>query len=110
MKRLLLFSLLALLFINTYSYAQLPVSQELRLIEDAVHIPNPSDIREELQTIKDQDSITLILFSKKEGVLMGHHKMTKSMLLSELKSTGFKNRYFVALIRKKAIFYLNEDE
>ncbi len=110
MKRIKQFSLLWLLSLHIYSYGQLPISQELQLIEDAVHISNPSGIREELQSYKDQDSITLILFSKKDGVLIGHQKITKSTLLLELESTGFIDRYFVVLIRKKAIFYLNEEE
>lgn len=95
------------ILVNLSLRGQLPMLERLQLIESSYSIAYPRELVKELIGLKDNDSVGLITFSKSSGKVLGHVEVTKKDVLNELKKTGFEERYFVLLIDKKAIFYLD---
>ncbi|RIV36699.1 hypothetical protein D2V08_01580 [Flagellimonas lutimaris] len=98
--------LLFLLFLSPVR-SQLPDVEELQLIEDAIFLEHPTDMVDEMAKLKVGDTLTLITFSKATGQLLEHRYTSKEQTITELKKTGFRNRYFVLLIGKTALFHMD---
>ncbi|WP_131819071.1 hypothetical protein [Flagellimonas flava] len=88
-------------------YCQLPVAEQLQLIETSEHLDDPYDLIGELQLLQAHDNLALITFSKASGELLDYCNTNKESVLIDLQTTGFQKRFFVVLVDKKAIFYLD---
>jgi len=94
--------------VNLSLHGQISTLERLQLIESSHNISNPGELEKVLVALKDNDIVALITFSKFSGALLEHGQVTKMEVLNELENTGFEERYFVLLIDKKAIFYLDK--
>ncbi|RDY60872.1 hypothetical protein [Flagellimonas nanhaiensis] len=86
--------------------AQTQEIEKLRLVETSEFIQEPKDILTHLDYLQEKDSVVLITFLKLNGMLLEHGSISKRELLKTLEKTHFRNRYFVVLLGKKAVFYL----
>ncbi|TAI49481.1 hypothetical protein [Flagellimonas allohymeniacidonis] len=81
--------------------------EKLRLIENSVHIEEPKGILPHTRQLKPLDSLVLITFSKTTGELLEHKMITKGTLIRDLDLNQFQYYYFVVLIDRTAIFYMD---
>lgn len=101
------FTILIIIFLQFPLNAQVPIPDKFKLIESAIHISEPFEIEKKLMRLMDKDSVVLITFSKSTGVMLNHVQTTKTEVLYDLAVTGFVQRYFVLLIDRKAIIYMD---
>ncbi|TXN37847.1 hypothetical protein FVB32_06035 [Flagellimonas hymeniacidonis] len=89
------------------TWAQVQDVEKFALIETSEFIEEPKDVLAHIVNLKSKDSLELITFLKTNGELAEHGTITKKALTEILERTNFRNRYFVVLIDKTAIFYLD---
>ncbi|MFT4755074.1 MAG: hypothetical protein ACI85Q_002639 [Salibacteraceae bacterium] len=104
MKSILL-TVSAFLLLQLPLQAQISISEKLERVQSSKYISTPNEILKELMPLMEKDSVVLISFSKSNGVMQQHIQTTKKVVLQDLATTGFKQRYFVLLIDRKAIVY-----
>lgn len=103
-----LYTVLGMLLIYLPVLSQNSIIEKLDKVEQSKTISQPKEIWTALLPLKDKDSVVLITFSKSSGAMLFHGQTTKKEVLGDLNATGFKHRYFVLLIDRKAILFLND--
>lgn len=80
---------------------------QFSLIETTEFIEEPKDLLDHIKHLEPNETLVLVTFEKSSGELLDHVTITRKALMEIFKRSKFEQRYFMVLIDKKAIVYMD---